>query len=174
MNLTESDLIDRLRARYGRTYPNGPHEVLRYVGAAHVRFGPLWPASIADFLVQDTWGNYGVNRHPVLGFEIKVSRSDYLREIKDLRKSERFRRVCTEWYVVASDKGIVRDDLPDGWGLLIASGQGLRCAKRSAINPEPEPMPRELIAGFLRAVATQSAPETAIGGEAMFSSVNGL
>lgn len=157
--LREADMLDRLRARYGRLYANGPHKVLRYVGASHVRFGPLWPSAIADFLVQDTWGNCGHEhqRHPILGFEVKVSRSDYLHEIKNLGKSEPFRRVCTEWYMVVSDKAIVRDDLPDGWGLLVASGEGLRCVRKSATNLEPEPMSRGLIAGFMRAVAMQHA-----------------
>lgn len=160
--LRESDMLDRLDARYGKLYANGPSETLRHVGARHVRFGPLWPRAIADYLVQDCWGNYGPEnqRHPLLGFEVKVSRSDYLRELKDLGKSEPFRRVCSEWYVVVSDPKIVRDDLPDGWGLLYAQGDGLRCARKSAVNPDPEPMPRGLIAGFLRAVAMQSRGTT--------------
>lgn len=156
--LTEADMLARLADRYGRTYANGAHETLRYVGARHVRFGPLWPSCIADFLALDTWGNYGPEhrRHPLLGFEVKVSRSDYLRELKDLSKSEPFRRVCTEWYIVVSHLDIIRDDLPDGWGLMYAQGNGLRCARKSAKNPDPEPIPRGLLAGFLRAVATQA------------------
>lgn len=156
--LTERDVLDRLDARYGRMVWNGPASTLRYVGARHVRYGPLWPKCIADYLALDCWGNYGPEhqRHPLLGFEVKISRSDYLREIKDPGKSEPFRRVCTEWYVVVSDPTIVRDDLPDGWGLLYAQGDGLRCSRRSAINPNPEPLPRGLLAGFLRAVAMQN------------------
>lgn len=160
MHCSEADVIDRLRERYGRPYYNGPHAVLRYVGASHVRHSPLWPRCIADFLVLDTWGNYGANRYPLLGFEVKVSRSDYLREIKDLRKSEPFRNVCSEWYIVAADKNIVRDDLPDGWGLLVVTSTGLRTVRKSLINPAPEPIPRGLIAGFLRAVATQNRAVT--------------
>ena len=158
VSLTERDMLDRLAERYGRMYANGPHKVLRHIGARHVRFGPLWPSCIADFLVLDTWGNYGEEhlRHPLLGFEVKISRSDYLREIKALSKSEPFRKVCAEWYMVVSDPKIVRDDLPDGWGLLIAQGDGLRCVRKSATNPNPDPMPRGLIAGFMRAVAMQS------------------
>lgn len=157
-SLTERDMLDRLATRYGRMYANGAHKVLRYIGARHVRFGPLWPSCIADFLVLDTWGNYGPEhqRHPLLGFEVKISRSDYLREIKDLAKSEPFRDICAEWYMVVSDPKIVRDDLPDRWGLLIAQGDGLRCVRKSATNPNPSPMPRGLIAGFMRAVATQA------------------
>lgn len=158
--LTERDMLDRLAARYSQTTMGGTS--VRYVAAHHVRFGPLSPSCIADFLVLDTWGNYGpeAQRHPLLGFEVKVSRSDYLREIRDLSKSEPFRRVCREWYVVVSDPAIVRDDLPDGWGLMYAQGDGLRCSRKSALNDAVEPMPRGLLAGFLRAAVTQAREET--------------
>ncbi len=155
---TEAMLLDRLRARYGRLYANGAHQVLRHIGASHVRYGPLWPSCIADFLALDTWGNIGPEhqRHPLLGFEVKISRSDYLREIRDPSKSAPFRAVCREWYIVASEKSIIRDDLPDGWGLMVPRGDGLVCVRRSALNPAPEPMPRGLIAGFMRAAVTQA------------------
>lgn len=158
---TERMVLDRLVARYGRRYPNGAQQTLRYVGAAHVRFGPLWPRAIADFLALDTWGNYGpeATRHPLLGFEVKVSRSDYLSEIKNLDKSLPFREVCREWYMVVSDRGIVRDDLPEGWGLLVANSRGLLCVRKSALNPSPKPIPRGLLAGFMRAVATQASEQ---------------
>ena len=151
-------MLARLKDRYSKTYRNGANSTLRYVGARRVRYGPLWPRCIADYLALDTWGNYGPEetRHPLLGFEVKVSRSDYLSEIKNLDKSLPFREVCREWYMVVSDAAIVRDDLPDGWGLLVASGQGLRRVRDSALNPSPQPMPRGLLAGFLRAVATQN------------------
>lgn len=152
---TEAEFITRLRKRYSKKYANGPTETLRYVGASHVRYGPLWPSAIADFLVQDCWGNYGPERqrHPLIGFEIKVSRSDYLREIKDLSKSAPFREVCTEWIV--GPREIVKNDLPDGWGHMVPAGDGLRIARPSAKNPDPLPIPRGLLAGFLRNVATQ-------------------
>lgn len=155
---TERDVLDRLAARYARTYRNGTYEALRYVGARHVRINPGFSERgdrIADFIALDCWRGTGPTPHPLLGFEVKVSRSDYLSEIRDLSKSEPFRRVCSEWYLVVSDKAIVRDDLPAGWGLLIATNAGLRCVRKSAINPTPDPMPRGLIAGLLRAVASR-------------------
>lgn len=155
--MRERDLLDRLHERYSRRYANGPHKVLRYVGAAHVRYGPLWPKAIVDYLVQDTWGNYRDVPHPLLGFEVKVSRPDFLREVRDLGKSEPFRRVCSEWYIVAPSTDIVRDDLPRGWGLLVPYGAHLRVASPAHRNAHPDPLPRGLIAGFLRAVATQHA-----------------
>lgn len=154
--MNEEAVLDMLHERYSRLYANGAHKVQRHIGARHVRLGPLWPRAIADYLALDTWGNYGPNPHPLLGFEVKVSRSDYLREIKDLGKSAPFREVCAEWYMVVSDKAIVKDDLPEGWGLMVAAGDRLRCVRKSATNRHPSPMPRGLIAGFMRAAVTQA------------------
>lgn len=150
-------MLTRLSDRYGWRYMNGERPVMRYVRARHVRFTPLWPTCIADFLVLDTWGNYGPaeSRHPLLGFEVKTSRSDWLRELNDPEKSRPFREVCREWWIVVSDASIVRDDLPAGYGLLVARGSRLRVAVAPAPNPNPLPMPRGLVAGFARAVATQ-------------------
>lgn len=161
----EADLIERLNRRYRNARGNGG--AIRYVGACHVRFGPLWPSAIADYLVMDTWGNYGldVRRHPLLGFEIKVSRNDYLKEIKNLDKSAPFRSVCAEWYMVVSSPSIVRNDLPDGWGLMIPRGDGLACIRKPTKNLNPDPMPRGLVAGFLRATATQYSMWNKEGGD---------
>jgi len=158
--LTERDMLDRLTERYGRMVWNGPATTLRYIGARHVRFGPGWPSCIADYLAMDCWGNTGPEhqRHPLLGFEVKISRSDYLREIRDLSKSEPFRRVCTEWYIVVSDPAIVRGDLPDTGqvevvakicnGCLEQLHPGWGCPKcvwdmtetRTFMDPQPVPL----------------------------------
>jgi hypothetical protein len=156
--VTEREIQDALARKFGKRYPNGASMTLRYAYARHVRWSPLWPQCIADFLVLDTWGNYGPehDRHPLIGFEIKVSRGDYLREIRDLRKSEMFRSVCREWYIVVPDMRIVRDDLPDGWGLMAVGKTGRVTTVRKSAPNIAKPMPRPLIAGFMRAAVTQA------------------
>lgn len=56
---------------------------------------------------------------PLVGFEFKASRSDWLAEKKNHEKADFFVQLCDEWYVVAGRRGIVEEsELPDGWGLL--------------------------------------------------------
>lgn len=56
---------------------------------------------------------------PIVGFEFKASRADWLEEKKNHEKADRFVQLCDEWYVVAGRRGIVEEEeLPDGWGLL--------------------------------------------------------
>lgn len=146
-----SDLLDR---RYSAVSMGAP----RFVTARQVRNRPGFAQRICDYMAIDTYqatdGDWSV-RYAVHGHEIKVSRADWLTELRDPGKAETFRRYCTHWWLVVSDKSIVRDDLPEGWGLMVR--QGSRLVRKVIPTPvEPEPMPREFIACLMRA-ATRRA-----------------
>lgn len=52
------------------------------------------------------------------GFEMKVSRSDWLRELKNAAKAESILRFCHHWSLIVPDASIVHDgELPPTWGL---------------------------------------------------------
>jgi hypothetical protein len=62
------------------------------------------------------------------------------------------------WWLVAAARDLVRDDLPEGWGLLLPHGpRTLRVVVPAVLNPEPEPMPHALQGALLRAVASTEA-----------------
>lgn len=72
--------------------------------------------------------------HLVHGFEIKASRADLVKELRDPLKSEPARRLCDRWWLVLADRKLLGDDqVPDGWGVLYRSGHGLRVL----VKPEP-------------------------------------
>jgi hypothetical protein len=143
-----------LDQRYGRM-SMGVH---RYVRAPQVRDRPGWATRICDYMALDTYqahdGDWSV-RYAIHGHEIKVSRSDWLAELRDPGKAEAFRPYCSHWWLVVSDASIVRDDLPDGWGLLVAQGSRL-VAKRKVPAVEPAPMPRHMLSALARAVASHA------------------
>jgi hypothetical protein len=93
-----------------------------------------------DAVAVRQWGVlYGSNQ--VHGFEIKASRSDWLREIRRPRKSDEHPDIFDYWWLVAASKEIVKEgELPDGWGLLVLQRNGsLRAAvKAKALNPKGE------------------------------------
>lgn len=148
---TERSMLDAIHRRYSAVRPgNGP----RYVVAEHVRnqcgFGGWFGEGAlrtADAIVVDLWPSSGNAIH---GFEVKVSRSDWLTELKDPEKAEAFKPYCHFWWLVVPDAAIVRNDLPDGWGLLVLGTSGLR-QRVAAPKRAPESMPNGMNAALLRA-----------------------
>jgi hypothetical protein len=158
---TERAMLDLLRDRYTVDAGNGP----RYVFAEHVRnycgfagYGTTVPLRTADAMAVDLWPSSG---HLVHGFEVKVSRSDWLTELKDPEKAEAFRPFVDHWWLVVPDATIVRDDLPAGWGLLVLTNGGTLRARKRAPRLDRQPMPFGMTAAWLRAVAKTTARSVA-------------
>lgn len=88
------------------------------------------------------------------GFEMKVSRSDWLRELKDAAKAESLMRYCHHWSLIVPDESIVHDgELPPTWGLGIPhqSRKGAATRIKWIVKPPAlEPQPPNMI--FLSAL----------------------
>ena len=98
----------------------------------------------------DLWPSKGLLLH---GHEVKVSRSDWLRELKEPEKAAEFMPYMNCWWLVVSDPRIVRPgELPDDWGLLAMRG-GLLAVQKPAPKREAKPLTRRRLAALLRAVA---------------------
>lgn len=160
--LTERDMLDALCRRYTAIRP-GTVSSDRWVRAEHVqsRIGDAsWRGPtrgvpvgtsrmrVADFIAMDTYPS----TQAVHGVEVKVSRGDWLTELADLSKSETFKRHCHYWWLAVPDVSIVRDDLPDRWGLLVLGSAGLRARRRAPLL-DPEPIPLDLTMTIARAAA---------------------
>lgn len=153
VKVTERDMLDRLNRRHSQTSQG---TAPRWARAEHVKNALGFDARrVCDYMALDLWpGGYGHTRtgSALHGFEVKVSRADWLTELRDPEKALAFSRYCHFWWLAVSDASIVRDDLPEGWGLMVASGDSMR-VKVQAPRREPEPMPLELVGTFSRAVA---------------------
>jgi hypothetical protein len=111
-----------------------------------------------DALAMCLWPSDGLELH---GFEIKQSRSDYLNEIRDPDKADVFKKHCDRWWLVASSRSIVKNDLPQGWGMMWPRAGSL-VVSVGAPKLEPEPMPREMLAALLRRAAEGNADKAAM------------
>lgn len=111
----------------------------------------------ADALAMCLWPSRGLELH---GIEIKVSRTDWIKELKNPAKAEEIARFCDRWWLCVSDAKIVQDgELPKTWGLLIPKGKNL-IAKVEAPELTPQPITRAFLAAILRramAVVTPAA-----------------
>jgi hypothetical protein len=101
----------------------------------------------ADMIAMSIWPSRGLVIH---GIEIKVSRSDWLKELADPKKADSIQRWCDHWWIAVGDEKIVQgSELPPNWGLLVLRGNRL-VAKVEAPKLEPIPLDRAFVAAMLR------------------------
>ena len=158
MKFTEAQLLAALRQRHSQPGAAGAG---RYAFLTHVRTGAAWEQQEMDAIAMALWPSEHFDLH---GFEVKCSRSDWLREIRpDTSKSQRARDICDTFSIVAP-AGLVRlDELPKGWGLLEARTLRGDVTLRAVAKPErltpmpprgvPRQMSRGLVVCLLRAAA---------------------
>jgi len=103
----------------------------RYATMSEVNCGTGYAGkSWIDALVISLWPSDGLHR---MAFEIKVSRADFLSEMKKHAKNEFFREHCHEfWYATA--KGVVKsdDEIPEGCGWMCMRGKNQLVIQKQA------------------------------------------
>lgn len=112
----------------------------------------------ADALAMGLWPSKGLDLH---GFEIKATRSDWLREIDDPTKSEAFAKYCDYFWLVCAPNVADLTELPASWGMLTPTKNGskLRAVKAADRNRSPEPIDRTFLAALFRATERDSVSE---------------
>jgi hypothetical protein len=108
----------------------------------------------ADAVVMNLWPSRGLL---IEGIEVKVSRSDWRREIENPAKAEEIAQYCDRWWVITPD-GIVQDhELPFNWGHMICNDQGVLRIKKAAPKLEAIPPTRGFVAAMLRRASDQDS-----------------
>lgn len=114
----------------------------------------------ADGLAMNAWPSRGLEVH---GFELKVSRGDWQRELRKPAKAESIFKYCDRWWVVVPELKVgyvvLPAELPSSWGLLVVDERG-RCAPATpAPKLKAKPLDRAFLAAVLRRVAAAETPE---------------
>ncbi|HZC22223.1 MAG TPA: hypothetical protein VE866_02710 [Candidatus Binatia bacterium] len=107
-------------------------------------------------------GIYRSRGREIWGFEFKISRNDWLRELAQPDKAESWFQYCDRWALVVSDANIVNEgELPPNWGLAIPRRGRLKwLVKPPALDPLP--LSRHgLVALVYRAVQQEKRDEQA-------------
>jgi hypothetical protein len=106
--------------------------------------------SRADAIAMNLWPS-AKDGLKLYGFELKVSRGDWLREMKQTYKAEPIKQFCDYWYVVCADVTIVKyaDEMPKGWDLMFAEN-GKLITMIEAPKLEPLPLDRAFVAALMR------------------------
>ncbi|MFI2837584.1 YopX family protein [Mycolicibacterium sp. PDY-3] len=134
------------------------HFGVGYVKLTQVRAATGWADSnTADMMVMGEWPSTGNELH---GFEVKVSRADWLNEVKNPHKNDSVKSYCDRWWLVIADESMVKgDELPDDWGMMVWQGRG---RKLKVVKPAPKleaaPMDHCFVASLLRHNDKQMIP----------------
>lgn len=103
-----------------------------------------------DFVAMECWESRG---HALWGFEVKVSKADLAREIRDPSKHTCFFE-CLDYYSIAVPEEIVDvDTVPEAWGIVVVRKNEIRWRRM----PQPlhgdqllEETPKSFVASFSR------------------------
>ena len=122
----------------------------QYALFEEVRNGTGFSRSVtrsADALAFSLWPSRGLELH---GFELKVDRRDWQRELLEPAKAEELQRFCDRWWVVAPAEMVQPGELPPTWGLLNPNGRGGLTAAVEAPKLEAKPLDRLMLASLFR------------------------
>lgn len=134
-----------VRAAIQRYFGDGGE---RYSVLFEVRNGTAWAANRSvDSVVMSLWPSLGLE---LWGMEIKVSRSDWLREIKDPAKASEVFSYFDRWFLVAPTEIVKPDEIPEPWGWYAPQGGTLRRMKDGAKNAAPRTVDRNFLAALMR------------------------
>lgn len=154
--ITEQDAFQALHDRYGIVRAGAR----RFAVAEHVRDNNGYGGHayrIADFFAVDSWGSGGFAIH---GHEIKVTRSDWLSELKKPEKAAVFTPYVHHWWLVAPTGVAAVDELPEGWGMMVVK-EGTVRVKVQAPQRDAMSIPLSMLAALLRSTAATAVRQAA-------------
>lgn len=113
----------------------------------------------ADAVAMNCFPSKGLE---ILGFEIKISRADWQRELKQSAKAVPVGDYCDRWYVIAPDGVVLKEELPKAWGLMTVKARGGKLDQLYVVvNVSPredvKPINRTFMASMLRNVGRVDA-----------------
>lgn len=138
---TASDLHELLKLRYTSPQYALFSEVRNQTGHGSRR------DRYCDAMAMCLWPSMGIELH---GFEIKVSYSDWKKELQDPTKSAEFIQYCDRWWIVAPKGIIPTGELPKNWGLLEPARTQLRVTKSAEPNKDKKQMTTLFMASLFR------------------------
>ncbi len=109
----------------------------------------------ADAMAFGVWPSRGLQ---IIGFEIKSSRGDWLREMKDPAKAESIAQHCDQWFLVTCGGVAKLEEIPAAWGWYEANTKGLKLMK-PATNLAPKEIGRSFLMSIVRNISKGYVPQ---------------
>lgn len=140
-----------------KRYPSNEYAVLEEVRdkAGH------YASRSADGIIMNLWPSRGLL---LTGLEVKVSRSDWIREYKNPAKAENIIKFCDRWWLVAGDESVVLKpeiEIPETWGYMVVKKNRLVTVKE-APKLTPAVMDRSFLAALLKRATQGMIPASSL------------
>lgn len=158
---TSKEIITAVRKHYGAERDNfGPEYAT--LTEYSLRPGVGWRR--ADLYVVRAWAGRPKGHERTL-IEVKVSRSDFLREMAQPQKMADMAAVSHRVYF-ATPEGVIKDtdDLGDAGHMLVTS-RGVSIVRRAKRNNNPDPIPEEAFVEAMRRASRAEARERGVVGD---------
>lgn len=150
MSHTEATIADTLAKRYKTQEWVFLRGVANTAGAV---------SRTADAMAFNLWPSRGLEIH---GFEIKISRSDFKKELDDPAKAEAIAKYCDRWFLVVPAGLVQPHEIPVTWGLIVVKGDETKIEKPAPTLESPRQPPRHFWMAVMRRFYEQAAPESEI------------
>lgn len=99
----------------------------------------------ADAVAMSLYPSRGLS---IQGFEVKVQRADWKRELALPDKSVPIQKFCDQWWVVAAPNVVKPDEVPENWGLMVVTKRVM--ITKDAPRLEAAPPDRGFVASLFR------------------------
>jgi hypothetical protein len=100
----------------------------------------------ADAVVMNLWPSRGLE---LVGYEHKVSRSDWLHELKQPEKAWPVMQYCDRWILLAAPGVAKAEEIPINWGWHEFDGEKLK-VRKAAPALQPKTLDRTFLGAMLR------------------------
>jgi hypothetical protein len=133
----KSEIFEMLK----RKFPEGEYALMQEVrnDAGHQA------SRSADAIAMGLWPSRGLLVH---GIELKVSRTDWLKELKYPEKAEAIFQYCDRFWLLVGGEGVAKiEEVPANWGFMMVTKTCIKIIKEApALTPKP------LARGFVAAM----------------------
>jgi len=151
--MTENDVLSVLEVRY-------PAPAWAFFPFFRNQTGYQYRLRTADAIAMSLYPSRGLD---VYGFEVKVDRGDWLRELRSPEKAEETFKGVDFVIIVAPHAVVQKGEVPAKWGFAIVNGTKLRHVKPAErLIPESANFSRAFVASIMRRSheAQMAAPGT--------------
>ena len=110
----------------------------------------------ADAVVMNLWPS---KQHQIHVMEVKVTRGDFMNEMKDLTKWEAIGQFANFFWLCTPVGLVSVDEVPKSWGLMELTKGGLRVKKQAPANTSPKEITKGFAASLLRSGESLTSKE---------------